>query len=276
MQANCRKHVHTFLIGYRSGSTPCVFSSCGVCCNCGPSTREQCLPAPRQPPGSSCCLSLLAGGFRPTIDGRAGGGAGRRRRRPRGGARLGLTGLGQTWPSGYEIERGLALETARGTGKAPRVSARFYDGRSRACEWLGGSAAAALTGVARSRDSGLDSSSARAEGFWVRARFRHGEDRGWGRQPRGVSWAQGEATARHWGCGGAAELRGRGGAGCSAQRSTAGVKLLEDGGEADRWATGGRGGPRSRDGRAGLSCAEQRHGRHGGEEGPNLWGRGVS
>ena len=29
-------------------------------------TREQCLPAPRRPPGSSCCLSLLAGGFRPT------------------------------------------------------------------------------------------------------------------------------------------------------------------------------------------------------------------
>jgi hypothetical protein len=45
---------------------------------------------------------------------------------------------------------------------------------------------------------------------------------------------------------------------------------------ADQWATGGRGGPRSRDGRAGLSCAEQRRGRHGGEEGPNLWGRGVS
>ena len=54
------------------------------------------------------------------------------------------------------------------------------------------------------------------------------------------------------------------------------VKLLEDGGEADRWATGGRGGPRSRDGRAGLSCAEQRRGRHGGEEGSVLWGRGVS
>ena len=35
--------------------------------NCRPSTREQCLPAPRQPPGSSCCLSLLAGGFWPTM-----------------------------------------------------------------------------------------------------------------------------------------------------------------------------------------------------------------
>jgi hypothetical protein len=30
--------------------------------------REQCLPAPQQPPGSSCCLSLLAGGFRPTTE----------------------------------------------------------------------------------------------------------------------------------------------------------------------------------------------------------------
>ena len=32
-------------------------------------TREQCLPAPRRPLGSSCCLSLLAGGFRQTTDG---------------------------------------------------------------------------------------------------------------------------------------------------------------------------------------------------------------
>ena len=45
---------------------PCVFTSRGASWNCGPSTREQCLPAPRQPPDSSCCLSLLAGGFRPT------------------------------------------------------------------------------------------------------------------------------------------------------------------------------------------------------------------
>src|SRR6185312_6372424 len=66
MQANRCKHVRTFLIRYRSGGTPCVFTSRGVCWNCGPSTREQCLPAPQQPPGSSCCLSLLAGGFRPT------------------------------------------------------------------------------------------------------------------------------------------------------------------------------------------------------------------
>ena len=28
--------------------------------------REQCLPVHQQPPGSSCCSSLLAGGFRPT------------------------------------------------------------------------------------------------------------------------------------------------------------------------------------------------------------------
>src|SRR6185369_12256629 len=66
MQANRCKHVRTFLIGYRSGGTHCVFTSRGVCWNCGPLTREQCLPAPRRPPGSSCCLSLLAGGFRPT------------------------------------------------------------------------------------------------------------------------------------------------------------------------------------------------------------------
>src|SRR6185437_5954798 len=66
MQADHCKHVRTFLIGYRSAGTPCVFISRGVCWNCGPSTREQCLPVPRQPPGSSCCLSLLAGGFRPT------------------------------------------------------------------------------------------------------------------------------------------------------------------------------------------------------------------
>ena len=68
-QANRLKHVRTFLIRYRSGGTPCVFSSRGVCWNCGPSTREQCLPAPRQPPGSSCCLSLLADGFLPTTRG---------------------------------------------------------------------------------------------------------------------------------------------------------------------------------------------------------------
>ena len=64
MQANRCKHVRTFLIGYRSGGTPCIFASRGACWNCGPSTREQCLPAPQQPPGSSCCPSLLAGGFR--------------------------------------------------------------------------------------------------------------------------------------------------------------------------------------------------------------------
>ena len=45
---------------------------------------------------------------------------------------------------------------------------------------------------------------------------------------------------------------------------------------ADKWATGGSGGPHSRDGRAGLSCVEQRRGRHGGEEGSVLWGRDVS
>jgi len=35
----------------------------------------------------------------------------------RGGARLGLAGVGRKWPSGHEIERGLALEHARGTRK---------------------------------------------------------------------------------------------------------------------------------------------------------------
>src|SRR6185295_11542063 len=66
MQANRRKHVHTFLIGYRSGGTPCIIEIRGVCQDCGPLTREQCLPVPRRPPGSSCCPSLLTGGFRPT------------------------------------------------------------------------------------------------------------------------------------------------------------------------------------------------------------------
>ena len=45
----------------------------------------------------------------------------RRRNSPegvsRGGARLGLAGVGRKWPSGHEIERGLALEHARGTRK---------------------------------------------------------------------------------------------------------------------------------------------------------------
>src|SRR6185312_10507805 len=64
---NCLEHVYTLLIGYRSGGTPGFPQNLrarnGIC---GPSTREQCLPAPQQPPGSSCCPSLLAGGFRPT------------------------------------------------------------------------------------------------------------------------------------------------------------------------------------------------------------------
>ena len=83
----------------------------------------------------------------------------RRRNSPegvsRGGARLGLAGVGRKWPSGHEIERGLALETARGTGKTPRASTWAYDGRSRACERCGGSAAAALAGVGRSGVPGL-------------------------------------------------------------------------------------------------------------------------
>ena len=66
-----------------------------------------------------------------------------------------LAGVGRKWPSGHEIERGLALETARGTGKTPRASTWAYDGRSRACERWGGSAAAALAGVGRSGVPGL-------------------------------------------------------------------------------------------------------------------------
>jgi len=46
----------------------------------------------------------------------------RRRNSPegvsRGGARLGLAGVGRKWPSGHEIERGLALEHAHGTRNA--------------------------------------------------------------------------------------------------------------------------------------------------------------
>ena len=74
---------------------------------------------------------------------------GRRQNSPedvsRGGARLGLAGVGRKWPSGHEIERGLALETACGTGKTPRASTWAYDG----------SAAAALAGVGRSGVPGL-------------------------------------------------------------------------------------------------------------------------
>ena len=54
--------------GYRSGGTPCISESIGVCQDLGRWQRDRCQPAPRQPPGSSCCLSLLAGGFWPTTD----------------------------------------------------------------------------------------------------------------------------------------------------------------------------------------------------------------
>ena len=67
MQETVSEHVYTLLIGYRSGGTPGFPQNLrardGIC---GPSTREQCLPAPQQAPGSSCCPSLLAGGFRLT------------------------------------------------------------------------------------------------------------------------------------------------------------------------------------------------------------------
>ena len=35
MQANCRKHVRSFLIRYRSGGTPCISGSIGVCQDLG-------------------------------------------------------------------------------------------------------------------------------------------------------------------------------------------------------------------------------------------------
>ena len=35
MQANRRKHVRTFLIGYKSGGTPCISGSIGVCPDLG-------------------------------------------------------------------------------------------------------------------------------------------------------------------------------------------------------------------------------------------------
>ena len=54
------------MLKFKLGCYTASSTSRGARRNCGPSTREQCLPASRQPPGSLCCLSLLAGGFRPT------------------------------------------------------------------------------------------------------------------------------------------------------------------------------------------------------------------
>ena len=52
MQTNRRKHVRTFLIGYRSGGTPCISGSIGVCQDLvdrgtGTSQRPGSLPALR-------------------------------------------------------------------------------------------------------------------------------------------------------------------------------------------------------------------------------------
>ena len=66
MQVNHWNTFRTFLIRYRSGGTPRDPRNKGVCQIAGRWPREQCLPAPRRPPGSSCCLSLLACGFWPT------------------------------------------------------------------------------------------------------------------------------------------------------------------------------------------------------------------
>ena len=66
-QANRLKHVRTLLIGYRSGGTP------GILRNlrardwiAGRRRGSSACQRPQQPPGSSCCPSLLTGGFRPT------------------------------------------------------------------------------------------------------------------------------------------------------------------------------------------------------------------
>ena len=70
----------------------------------------------------------------------------RRRNSPegvsRGGARLGLAGVGRKWPSGHEIERGLALEHARGTRNALVAMGWWFGPPSVTLVGDGGSAAA--------------------------------------------------------------------------------------------------------------------------------------
>ena len=55
-------------------------------------------------------------------DGDAGGGAGSPELCSAAAGGWELAGVGRKWPSGHEIELGLALETARGIGKTPRAS----------------------------------------------------------------------------------------------------------------------------------------------------------
>ena len=74
----------------------------------------------------------------------------RRRNSPegvsRGGARLGLAGVGRKWPSGHEIERGLALEHARGTRNALVAMGWWFGHPSVTLVGDGGSAAAGNAG----------------------------------------------------------------------------------------------------------------------------------
>ena len=69
----------------------------------------------------------------------------RRRNSPegvsRGGARLGLAGVGRKWPSGHEIEHGLALEHARGTRNALVAMGWWFGAPSVTLVGDGGSAA---------------------------------------------------------------------------------------------------------------------------------------
>ena len=73
----------------------------------------------------------------------------RRRNSPegvsRGGARLGLAGVGRKWPSGHEIERGLALEHARGTRNALVAMGWWFGAPSVTLVGDGGSAAQGST-----------------------------------------------------------------------------------------------------------------------------------
>ena len=66
MQANLSSTFAPFWSGIGQVARLTFSGIFGVCRIAGRCPRKQCLPAPRRPPGSSCCLSLLAGGFWPT------------------------------------------------------------------------------------------------------------------------------------------------------------------------------------------------------------------
>ena len=144
---------------------------------------------------------------RPRMAERTGGGCAFAGELFRGGARLGLTGLGQTWPSGHEILRGLALEASHGTIKLPRASTRFCRKRSGARH---GGAAPARGGATQRRRSSLWGGRERTTST-LRARGRRSESH------RGLS----RAETRRRGVGGKP-----GAGGCGGSRGAAvGVRL---------------------------------------------------